>query len=120
MNKIEAIKASIEHWQRMIAWAKEQPYGQEPDSEKMKRAIGEKWFTADCSLCKVFKSHYNGDCRPCPLHDSRQYHWVCCNEWVDVNNSETWGGWVTEAEHLLWKLKVVLAESQNELCGAGI
>ena len=94
LSKLQ-IKA-IAHYDRMIAWARTQPYDDKPDSSDMFAAIGEYWFGKSCSFCqKYFNAYKNDRCTLCPLNDGV----VCCGgRWLIMNSAETWGDWVRAAE----------------------
>lgn len=101
MNKKEAIEKSIEHWQRMIKWAKEQNPEEEAYYSDMKDEIDEYWEGNDCALCIEFV-----DCRKCPLENK----YGGCDDkgdnlWGTVLDSGTWCEWVKNAKKFLKQLK---------------
>lgn len=57
---------AIEHYKRMIEWAKTQPLRGLPNSNFMKKEIKEAWFHIDCIYCKRY-INYNVPCPKCPL-----------------------------------------------------
>ena len=89
MSKIK--KEELAHYDRMIAWAKEQKPRDKVSGYKMWDKIGEMWSNDDSSYCK----RYGLFCGSCPLSlDLR-----CCNRlYSDMHNSKTWGTWVKRAE----------------------
>ena len=52
----KAVKDSIAHWERMIAYAEKQALTERPSGITMKIDIGEVWTGFDCSLCNLFKN----------------------------------------------------------------
>ena len=105
ITKEQAIKDSIKHWERMIAWAKKQPklYMAHPDD--MKKAIGENWGKDYCTLCTRY---YKACCYFCPL---AKKHGSCIdngNHFVKVSFSYRWGDWVKNAKIMLKQLRSLL------------
>lgn len=100
-KKIEkSIKKSIEHWERMIAWVRTQDPNAEINAEKMENAIGESWHKTYCSLCQTF----NIKCWICPLGQSAGPCSSWYSPWKYVNNSKTYGEWLSAAEEMLREL----------------
>jgi len=108
---INAIKNSIEHWKRMIKWAKKQNKEHSVYQFSMKKIIKESWFTDDCKLCIKFKSDLRG-CGDCPLDEKygRCTNSNSGNAWSKVNASKKWGMWVKKAEIMLKQLESLLEE----------
>jgi hypothetical protein len=99
VNEKTAIKKSIEHWERMVTWAKTQPKRARVDYETMYECISEDWFSTCCPLCQLCESN----CRDCPLFLDGQGCGGCYGDsdyrpWNSVNESKTWGTWVKRAE----------------------
>jgi len=109
---LEATAQSIEHWEKMINWAKTQMPNEAVTVGKMFEKIKEVWSSDDCPLCQTF-FHLNIDdydlCKHCPL---RVIFGSCnkkqeMNAWQDVSNAKTWGEWVESAEVMLQQLQAV-------------
>ena len=62
----EALQKSIEHWERMVAWAKKQDKKLKFDRDYMCLEIGESTGPGGCTLCSIY---YLGDCYGCPLDE---------------------------------------------------
>ena len=111
MTKIQAIKASIEHWQRMIAWAEKQPDWEEKKSFSMNKAIGEHWYGTNCPLCWKYTIN---NCFNCPL--SKKYGFCSSNNkrnlWFFVTNSYNWGEWLINAKKFIKQLKSLLPKEK--------
>ena len=99
---------ALAHYDRMIAWARTQPFFAIPDDETMLAGIGEDWHSKDCSFCqKYFNAYMNDRCTLCPLNDGV----VCCGgRWLIMNSAETWGEWIAAAE----KVKEYIIEHGGE------
>ncbi len=82
----KAILESIEHHERMKAYAMKQNPKHTAFYQDLSVNIGESIFSPDCPLCVLFSE----DCTDCPLN--------CCSErervWSDLYYSETWGDFV--------------------------
>ena len=100
ITKKEAVRLSINHWRRMIRWAKKQDQRGYADVQLMLDDIKDDWFSAHCSLCKL-------GCPNCPLDEKYGNCNVrhSDNQWYNVIESLTWGAWVKNAELLLEQLK---------------
>ena len=109
----QAIKDSIAHWERMIAYAQRQRASVCPSPREMLAALGEMWSSNDCPLCKLFSD----GCRHCPLCD--RYLYTCCTEWTDVAHADTWGEWVEAAHELLKLLKKIREKEGKKKCLIG-
>lgn len=103
------VKGSIEHWERMIRWAKKQDIGAKVLPLTMEDEIDDSWYAPYCPLCKMF---LDGECEECPLY--RRYG-RCDDDvfepepaWVGVERSETWGDWTKNASVMLTQLKSLL------------
>jgi len=113
MDKIEAIKESISHWERMIEWVKTQDLNETPTLTKMEEEIQEGWKTNNCSLCQEYYNPFRGGvmiCLGCPLalkYGNCSYHFTK-NNWLAVNLSINWSEWLINAEKLLEQLRSLL------------
>jgi len=97
MNDIK--KQAIEHYHRMIEFAKKQNYTDMSDSYVMEIAIGEGWSGNDCSYCDEYLGLTG--CNKCPLNAG-----FCCSHlWMDMNCSYTWGEWIDNAYKVLQYIK---------------
>jgi len=104
MTKQQAIRESIAHWERMIAWVEKQPKIEEPDRIEMEYQIGEDWYAKHCPLCKLY---YRDElCTNCPL---KAEYGKCDNDgrnaWHLVSSSPTWAEWLRHAKKMLEQLK---------------
>jgi len=97
-----AMKASIKHWKRLIAWVKLQPETARPSDDAMIEAIDTHW-TSDPGVCQYFNTfsdnrYYTEDyaCQLCSLQ---------CRELMHaINAARTWRRWLLAANKLLNKL----------------
>jgi len=114
-----AIEQSIDHWERMIAFAKTQTKNVETRSSHMQGIIGESWFAIDCPLCKRFVSERSVCIRlktheTCPLKKqygkcgSDSYDSNTSNAWRKVFLAFTWQEWLDAAEKMVGQLKIIL------------
>lgn len=93
-------KETIDHYLKMIEYAEQQNYMDEPDMNQMDLIIGESWGGNDCSYCKKYHTEL-ANCNKCPL--SAGY---CCNNlWGDMSRSETWGDWIDNAYKVIEYIK---------------
>ncbi len=105
MTEQQAVKASIEHWKRMIAWVKKQPGKEACRGVEMEMAIGENWWGRHCPLC--IKYHNGDNCGICPLYKKYGH----CgkigikNAWFLVEMSLSWSIWLKNAKKMLRQLK---------------
>ena len=106
---IQATQQSVDHWKRMIEWAREQHPRSPTDYLCMMAEIGEDWYSGSCPLCKYFLRP-DTSCSECPLKtvfghcDDPQ----ALNAWSDIRRSRTWGEWLEAAEVMLFQLETVL------------
>lgn len=96
----KAIKESIQHWKRMLKWAKKQPPRQNADDGNMYKAIRESWFDDSCSLCQEHVLR----CKECELGDCEDSNGV----WRKVDTSYTWLTWCKNAELMIKRLEGLL------------
>ena len=91
-NELEtkAIQESIDHWTRMIDWAKKQPKYNRSFRKHMEIEINESWFSDDCALCNIYRDIYRDNCDKCPLYKS----YYRCDDpnsiWRKIYDSNTW------------------------------
>ena len=104
--KLKLIEESIEHWERMLEWAKKQDPSRHVHFIQMISEIGEDWYADSCPLCRRFRSDAH---KKCPL----EIVFGCCdnslsmNVWKDVSRAGCWGEWVDCAEIMVEQLKTV-------------
>jgi hypothetical protein len=107
----KAVNDSIDHWKRMIEWAKKQNPQELVIAEKMFNEIGEDWYGRFCPLCKIY---YNGislcviEGEICPLYEKYGGCGRNGNAWASVAKATTWGEWVSKAEIMLSQLESLL------------
>jgi len=115
-QKIEAIRASITHWNEMIQWVKDNitlaASLKRPVLRTMREALGQAWTGDFCPLCALFR--HASDCLPncelCPLKSCAEN-----SAWRKVSGALTWQGWIQAAEtQMLPKLTQVLASLEDE------
>ncbi len=113
MTKLKAIKESIKHWERMIAWVKTQHPEDFTCTSYMRNAIQEVPMSNYCPLCKKYnneKTIPSNHVTECPL--GKKYG-VCSdfrvkNKWRLVIDSLQWKEWLINANKLLRQLKSLL------------
>ena len=109
-NVVEALAATIQHWQRMILWAVKRDPTETVDSEVMVSAIQDEWYADHCALCQFTE----GACRLCvvkpPCHNADAPEADCVSAWQVVNDVDTWGDWVHAAGRMLEVLEDLHAE----------
>lgn len=83
---------AIDHYDRMINWAKKQDLDDVPDLSRMQYWLGEGWRWNSCSYCQVIGSH----CLRCPLDSSGPSRFVnCCGDlWHEMASSYRWRTWI--------------------------
>lgn len=101
---IQTIKQqALEHYDRMIAWAKAQPQKDSARYTVMYTSLGEAWGSMDCPYCR----RANDLCGLCVLgrHDAcygalRCYGGdECCGgRWIELDAGYTWGDWIASAK----------------------
>lgn len=105
MTKAQAIKGSIEHWKRMIAWVKKQPKSYRVSSDRIEIQLGEDWYADYCPLCKKYYEKY---CDKCPLY---QHVGKSCNKnpvWTKFTLVLTRNKWIENAKKMLKLLEELL------------
>lgn len=107
-EKINALGKSIEHWKRMIRWARTRHPSERAGGGDMLTLLGETWGNLHCSLCQIFEKL---QCHGCPIGDGG----YCCKAYRDVSNSMTWGEWLPNAEKMVIFLKSKKAKLKKEL-----
>ena len=104
--ELKLIEESIEHWVRMLEWAKKQDPSRHVRFIQMISEIGEDWYSDSCPLCRRFRSDAR---KKCPL----EVVFGCCdnslsmNVWKDVSRAGCWGEWVACAGVMVEQLKTV-------------
>lgn len=94
-------KQTIEHYERMIKWAKTQPEKDLSLMMTMKEHINENWSGNYCSYCKIYSTPFS--CPSCPLGSGPD---LCCfGAWGAMNSSGSWGKWVINANIVLEYIK---------------
>ena len=119
MDQITAIKKSIEHWDRMIEWAKNLTTSSIPEMAEMEASIKECWHGFHCKLCnKYYKKDNEGhQCDSCPLStkygpcDNKDNAYP--NNWRKVNLALGWSKWIIEANKFREQLKSLLEETES-------
>lgn len=91
-----ALKASIEHWERMINWVVEncRP-DDEVDDDEMRAILGEAWYGDDCRLCDLFDQ----DCGKCI---------TACGPgslWYRFKTARNWKQWLITARQVKAELE---------------
>ena len=90
---------SIEHYNRMIKWAKKQPQKNECSLKEMKNYFDEAWDSESCAFCNEYLNTDN-----CPLRKKDSINECyevgnCCNGlWSKMNESITWKEWIKNAK----------------------
>ena len=94
-KELKYTKKALDHWDRMIKWAKKQPPTNEPNFDLMKQTIGEGWGTQDCDLCNIHKT----TCTKCAIWVATGKH--CTSQGHDdADFSLTWSQWIEGANQL--------------------
>ncbi len=101
---IALLRISIEHWERIIAWAAARERTARANRFSMAKGINEDWSGKHCPLCTAFFGKYC--CGRCPLVGAVDGQ-VCCKEWYGLSRCGiTWGEWHEEAsKYMLPRLK---------------
>jgi len=111
LNK--AVKESLKHYDRMIAWVKTQNPADKINRLLMYDAIGEDWFDESCPICAEYAIKDNARsylvCADCPLAMKFDYcgslhmpnksiskTWGI-NRWIFMNKAKNWDEWLTHA-----------------------
>ena len=93
MKRIQ--KQAIEHYDRMIEWARTQPTGDKPSSDLMGELFKEGYGAYDCPYCKK----YQVDCILCKLTGKYPEATYCCNGlYSKMCKSKTWRQWIIRAK----------------------
>ena len=100
MKLAERLKnETIQHYERMIAWAEKQDQEEFKDEMDMFDSLGESWNGMSCIFCIV----HDQDCEKCELNETH----LCHYPWHSMQSSVTWGEWVEQAKHFLILIKGV-------------
>jgi hypothetical protein len=106
MTKEQAIKESIEHWERMIAWVEGLKNKEaKPNGEFMKQQLGEYWWGIYCPLCQKYDDDNLDECIDCPLVEINESCDRADSTWGKVARSYTWGTWLKNAYKMLEVLR---------------
>lgn len=105
----ETQRETLNHYDRMIRWAKKQMPKKRTFEIKMALSIGESWHGEYCPYCQKYLFG-TGDCKECPLKDKdkKEKSWSgrCCSGlWHEMNRSKTWGKWVEAAQKVRQYIK---------------
>lgn len=129
MNKeLMALKASIEHWKKMIQWVHTQPSYDRPNMLTMDKAIDQDWSGESCALCQYFRTRNlytnNASCFGCPLiphcdsmeigYDTKSVKHISL--WSKVTSSISWEEWLTNAYNMLAELERLAKEREANKC----
>lgn len=101
----------IPHYERMIAWAENNPFAGTPSMDLMRRYIGESWGGLDCEFCK----RYTQNCKGCPLF---QKYGPCSshavsNLWQTLSYTGDFKKWAESAKKFLEQLKTLIVEDKD-------
>jgi hypothetical protein len=88
---------ALDHYDRMIKWAKTQNSGGAPDVQIMEKELKESWFSGDCPYCKKYNFCMSSEV--CPLQTKvERIHTSCCDGlWINLSISPTWKKWIKNA-----------------------
>ena len=101
----EIKKKAIAHYDRMIEWAEKQDPKGKAINRKMQEAIGEEWFSDDCSFCQHYHVESIIGCDGCPLF---KLQFGCCNgRWDKLSRSKMWKSWIKNAKSVRAYIKKV-------------
>lgn len=92
---------TINHYNKMIEWAKTQDPLGVPTLKYMKQAIGEHWYGNHCPVC----SFHKGVCSECIIHYYEGVDDCTGTPWIDMDNASTWKEWLEHAQDELLFLK---------------
>lgn len=100
---------TLNHYRRMIEWARFQGMDESPSSIKMQASIGEDWTQAHCAMCNA---HYHvtdeNTCITCPIY---KYELERCGivgtRWHRLNKSKTWPEWILNAEYFCAMVELI-------------
>jgi hypothetical protein len=83
---------TLEHYDRMIAWAEKQPKKRVVSNIDMMFEIHENWDGIFCSYCRSIRKP---GCGSCKLQSEKG---CCDNLYREMHSSKTWGAWVKSAK----------------------
>ena len=100
---------SIEHHERLLAFAETRPKENRPNALFMELSIGKNWMGLYCSYCSKYL--YNTEYY-CPLYaeseDENENPERCCNGlWHAMAFSKTWEEWI------MWEKRAIEYIRQN-------
>ena len=122
------LKKAVDHYDRMIAWAKTRPENEMVFRKRMRNAIKEDWYGEYCPMCLSVQ----GDCSECCLSgEFRLEHfrevrafllleWIretrsCCGMRGEyMSNANTWGQWIPRARIVRDHIERVLLRLKQE------
>ena len=96
---MKEIQESIDHWNRMLKWAKKQRSKAHPESYFMEEVIGESWYGDHCPLCNKYRTM--DCCGDCPLSIAGHECGYTNSPWWKVFDSDTWGKWCKNAKRMI-------------------
>jgi hypothetical protein len=107
----QAIRESIAHWDRMIAWAENQPVDGRRFRTAMQDQIGESWYGEHCALCREFYVEQDDECESaegdvfecsdCPIVlGGNRKCMIYGSIWGNLDTCKTWGEWLTAAREM--------------------
>jgi len=89
---------ALDHYDRMIKWAKTQNSGGAPDVQIMEKELKESWFGGDCPYCKEY--NFCMSSKRCPLlanNNEKLCNFCCGGLWMELAISSTWKKWIKNA-----------------------
>lgn len=107
MTEGEAIKDSIAHHKRMLAWAEKQDLRELVDRDEMLGRIGEIWSADDCALCSKY---FEKNCEGCPLDKKYGscFETNAKNIYMKLNHSPNWGEYVKNEKLMIKQLESLM------------
>jgi hypothetical protein len=104
----EALQKSIEHWERMAAWAKKQNKKSIFNTDYMFLEINESTGAGYCSLCDRY---LHSNCDKCPLDE--KYNCIGVNSPYRLClGSKTWSDFVKNGTKFIKIMKELLMENK--------
>lgn len=93
---------TLNHYHKMIKWAKTQNPEFDVNLKLMRKEIGEDWGYAHCPYCSRFFNQRGGsECSACPLNKTIDSEACCDGLWDKMNNCCLWFQWIEEAEKII-------------------
>ena len=97
-------KQAITHYERMIAWIKNQDIDEKCSEDKILDELGEFWSSDYCSYCRRYVDKY-GNCGECELSLNPNSFSCCGKLWEKLYMSSTWGEALIYTEKILDYIK---------------